>query len=225
MKNSSAWIIRALLLASLANDASDSSLEALAGSLVGQSGYVDGPLFNRPQICDNGAVFVGNLAIRKISKDGEVTTIAGGSQKWALIPVVLLGVCLGMPLGAFIIWKILDQRLRQAGDQLGNTERLLADVLEDDDLQAKLLASVFFGVAHEVKTKPTAPVKQDQDLHSLLGNTKDEPPDLIDLMELSELGIFCCSFSLPFPDSRNLTMELECLEKFQQEFRDKLKHS
>ncbi|XP_024521861.1 uncharacterized protein LOC112343123 [Selaginella moellendorffii] len=41
----------------------NSSLEALAGSLVGQSGYVDGPaaksLFNRPQslaICDNGTV-------------------------------------------------------------------------------------------------------------------------------------------------------------------------
>ncbi|XP_024521860.1 uncharacterized protein LOC112343122 [Selaginella moellendorffii] len=215
MKNSSAWIIGALLLASLANDASDSSLEAFAGSFVGESGYVDGPaaksLFNRPQslsICDNGAVFVAdtrNLAIRKISKFRSllkisrtcflvptVTTIAGGSsrkpgfagdtarfssefslacscgslliadcgnrlireiqiddpkscdssdsavsgsQKWALIPVVLLGVCLGMPLGAFIIWKILDQRLRQAGDQLGNTERLLADVPEDDDLQ------------------------------------------------------------------------------------------
>ncbi|EFJ31117.1 hypothetical protein SELMODRAFT_17931, partial [Selaginella moellendorffii] len=70
----------------------DSSLEALAGSLVGESGYVDGPaaksLFNRPQslaICDNGAVFVAdtrNLAIRKISKDGEgMTTIAGGSSR------------------------------------------------------------------------------------------------------------------------------------------------
>ncbi|EFJ31115.1 hypothetical protein SELMODRAFT_67906, partial [Selaginella moellendorffii] len=69
----------------------NSSLEAFAGSFVGESGYVDGPaaksLFNRPQslaICDNGAVFVAdtrNLAIRKISKDGEVTTIAGGSSR------------------------------------------------------------------------------------------------------------------------------------------------
>ncbi|EFJ06347.1 hypothetical protein SELMODRAFT_6806, partial [Selaginella moellendorffii] len=69
----------------------DSSLEAFAGSHVGESGYVDGPAaksrFNRPQslaICDNGAVFVAdttNLAIRKISKDGEVTTIAGGSSR------------------------------------------------------------------------------------------------------------------------------------------------
>ncbi|EFJ06505.1 hypothetical protein SELMODRAFT_6804, partial [Selaginella moellendorffii] len=68
----------------------DSSLEAFAGSHVGESGYVDGPAaksrFNRPQslaICDNGAVFVDttNLAIRKISKNGEVTTIAGGSSR------------------------------------------------------------------------------------------------------------------------------------------------
>ncbi|EFJ06546.1 hypothetical protein SELMODRAFT_135182 [Selaginella moellendorffii] len=70
----------------------DSSLEAFAGSFVGESGYVDGPaaksLFNRPQslsICDNGAVFVAdtrNLAIRKISKFlPTVTTIAGGSSR------------------------------------------------------------------------------------------------------------------------------------------------
>ncbi|EFJ23948.1 hypothetical protein SELMODRAFT_415231 [Selaginella moellendorffii] len=110
---------------------------------------------------------------------------------------------LGMPLGAFIIWKILD-RLRR---------------------QAQLLASLFFGVAHEVKTKPTAPVKQDQDLHSLLGNMKDELPDLIDSMEDSPNLDASASRPLPFPDSRNSTMELECLEKFQQEFKDKLKHS
>ncbi|XP_002967768.2 uncharacterized protein LOC9631116 [Selaginella moellendorffii] len=364
MKNSSSWIIGALLLVSLAKATSvepgftvktlfdlgkhsanafalypdprnkfvlaldssgnriwklrlplsqNSSLEAFAGSFVGESGYVDGPaaksLFNRPQslaICDNGAVFVAdtrNLAIRKISKDGEVTTIAGGSsrkpgfadgpgdtarfssefslacscgslliadrgnrlireiqiddpkscdssdsavsgsQKWALIPVVLLGVCLGMPLGAFIIWKILDQRCRQAISwetlkdcwrafrrtmicKFGSRSELASAVFSLFLLvchQAQLLASVFFGVAHEVKTKPTAPVKQDQDLHSLLGNTKDEPPDLIDFMDLE--SSVAPSRPLSFPDLRNLTMELECLEKFQQEFKDKRKHS
>ncbi|EFJ21572.1 hypothetical protein SELMODRAFT_417419 [Selaginella moellendorffii] len=235
MKNSSAWIIGALLLASLANDASEfvrelyalaqnfcsgftvktlfdlgkhsvnafglypdprnkfmlapdssgnriwklrlplsqnSSLEAFAGW---ESGYIDGPaaksLFNRPQslaMCGNGAIFVADtrMAIRKISK---VTTIAGGSSRkpgiadgtarfssefslacscgslpiadrgnWLIREiqiddpkscdssdstvsgsqkcVVLLGVCLGIPLGAFIIWKILDQLRRQEFD-------------------------------------------------------------------------------------------------------------
>ncbi|EFJ31118.1 hypothetical protein SELMODRAFT_409050 [Selaginella moellendorffii] len=213
MKNSSAWIIGALLLAALANDASEFNSLAC-------SGFTVKTLFD----LDKHSIAAWKLLpVHSWGSPAMSTAPRQRPQKWALIPVVLLGICLGMPLGAFTIWKILDQRCRQAGDQLGNTERLLADVPEDDDLQAQLLASVFFGVAHEVKTKPTAPVKQDQDLHSLLGNTKDEPPDLIDFMDLE--SSVAPSRPLSFPDSRNLTMELECLEKFQQEFKDKRKHS
>ncbi|EFJ06507.1 hypothetical protein SELMODRAFT_430570 [Selaginella moellendorffii] len=220
MKNSSAWIIGALLLASLANDA---SVTTIVGGSSRKPGFADGPgdtaRFSSESslACSCGSLLIadrGNRLIREIQIDDPKScdssdSAVSGSQKWALIPVVLLGVCLGMPLGPFIIWKILDQRCRQRCHQ------------------AQLLASVFFGVAHEVKTKPTAPVTQDQDLHSLLGNTKDELPDLIDFMEGSPNldASVAPSRPLPFPDLRNLTMELECLEKFQQEFKDKLKHS
>ncbi|EFJ21573.1 hypothetical protein SELMODRAFT_417420 [Selaginella moellendorffii] len=55
-------------------------------------------------------------------------------------------------------------------------------------------------------TEIYAPVKQDQDLHSLLGNLKDELPDLIDFMEASPNLDASASRPLPFPDSRNSTV-------------------
>ncbi|EFJ31116.1 hypothetical protein SELMODRAFT_409048 [Selaginella moellendorffii] len=193
MQNSSAWIIGALLLASLANDASEfnslacsgftvktlfdldkhsqlgsfcrfirggvrlcrrprvPTVTTIAGGSSRKPGFADGPgdtaRFSSEfsLACSCGSLLIadrGNRLIREIqiddpkSRDSSDSAVSG-PQKWALIPVVLLGICLEMPLGAFIIWKILDQRCRQAGDQLGNTERLLAGVPEDDDLQVR----------------------------------------------------------------------------------------
>ncbi|EFJ04320.1 hypothetical protein SELMODRAFT_409051 [Selaginella moellendorffii] len=127
------------------------TVTTIAGGSSRKPGFADGPgdtaRFSSEfsLACSFGSLLIadrGNRLIHEIqiddpkSRDSSDSAVSG-PQKWALIPVVLLGICLEMPLGAFIIWKILDQRCRQAGDQLGNTERLLAGVPEDDDLQVR----------------------------------------------------------------------------------------
>ncbi|XP_024521851.1 uncharacterized protein LOC9661542 [Selaginella moellendorffii] len=108
------------------------TVTTIVGGSSRKPGFADGPgdtaRFSSESslACSCGSLLIadrGNRLIREIQIDDPKScdssdSAVSGSQKWALIPVVLLGVCLGMPLGPFIIWKILDQRCRQGGDQL-----------------------------------------------------------------------------------------------------------